>query len=60
MKVTLLKDHLEWSEGEEVEVPDAMGDYWLKAGVATLAPSVPKEEVEENLQKTLKKAKAKK
>lgn len=59
MTVIIKKDFLDYKAGDEVDVTDARGLYWLRCGVATVGqPS--KEEVDSKLEKTLKKAKPKK
>lgn len=62
VKVTLLKQHLQYRQGEEVYIDEGIATYWERVGVATTdnAALLPDEVVKDKLTKTLKKAKKKK
>jgi hypothetical protein len=63
MIVTFLKDHLEWREGQSIDVDEDLATYWINCGVAILAADideVTQETIEKTLSKKLKSAKKKK
>jgi hypothetical protein len=59
MKVTFIKQHLDWNIGDEAELNDDLANYLLRVGV--VSTEVPDDEaIEKTLTDKLKKAKKKK
>lgn len=58
MKITFIKDHLNWKIGDEADLEEGIAGYLIKVKVATIEGET-QEATEEKLTKKLKTAKKK-
>lgn len=59
MKITFIKDHLNWNVGDEADLDEGIAGYLIKVKAATIEGEA-SETTEEKLTKKLKTAKKKK